>query len=157
MSYDTAQICINGHIINESFNDYPEFNETFCSKCGGKTITTCQSCNSVIRGAYRGGMGLSSMDLPSYCITCGKEYPWITSGIEAAKELLDLNDDLSDTEKEEILASVRELTKDSPKTEVNVLKFKKFAKKLGQDSFDALYKITIDVAAEVGKKILIGA
>lgn len=153
MSYDTAQICINGHIINEFFKGCPEHNEKFCSQCGEKTITSCQNCHADIRGAMEDGF---QMALPSYCISCGEPYPWIQSGIEAAKELLDLNDDLSDSEKEEILASVKELTKDSPKTEVNILKFKKFAKKLSLDSSEALYKITIDLAAEVGKKLLTG-
>jgi len=42
--YHTAQICLNGHIINESIEEYPEKNEKFCSLCGSETITECPSC-----------------------------------------------------------------------------------------------------------------
>ena len=50
--YDTAQICINGHIINSMSISKPEHNKKFCDKCGEPTITNCQNCNAPIRGYY---------------------------------------------------------------------------------------------------------
>jgi hypothetical protein len=50
--YDTAQICINGHIINSMSKSHPEHNKKFCDKCGAQTITNCPNCNAPIRGYY---------------------------------------------------------------------------------------------------------
>jgi len=50
--YDTAQICMNGHIINSMSKLHPEHNRKFCDKCGEPTITNCQKCNSPIPGHY---------------------------------------------------------------------------------------------------------
>ncbi len=50
--YDTAQICINGHVINSMSKSHPEHNKKFCDKCGEPTITNCPKCNAPIRGHY---------------------------------------------------------------------------------------------------------
>ena len=50
--YDTAQICINGHVINSMSISHPEHNKKFCDKCGALTITNCPKCNTPIKGHY---------------------------------------------------------------------------------------------------------
>jgi len=50
--YDTAQICINGHIINSMARSHPEHKKKFCDKCGAPTITNCPKCNTPIKGRY---------------------------------------------------------------------------------------------------------
>jgi len=50
--YDTAQICMNGHVINSMSKSHPEHNKKFCDKCGAPTINNCPKCNTPIRGHY---------------------------------------------------------------------------------------------------------
>ena len=50
--YDVAQICLNGHVINESVKEYPKFNKKYCDKCGASTITNCPNCHAEIQGEY---------------------------------------------------------------------------------------------------------
>ena len=38
-SYETAQICENGHVITIRYNSEKHEQEHFCSKCGEKTFT----------------------------------------------------------------------------------------------------------------------
>ena len=50
--YDTAQICMNGHVINSMSISHPEHNKKFCDKCGAPTTTNCPKCNTPIKGHY---------------------------------------------------------------------------------------------------------
>ena len=157
--YDVAQICLNGHEINSRARTSPEYNQNFCDQCGEETIKQCKNCNEPIRGEFIGdGMiiGGGFYDVPSYCHNCGKPFPWIESSINSAKEVLELDDKISEEDKEKLISSIREISKDSPKTELNALKIKKIAKKLGKDTYDVFYKIAIDVGTEIAKKTLIG-
>src|SRR5213080_2664584 len=54
--YDVAQVCLNGHVTNGFSRSSPEFNETFCSNCGERTITVCPACNHAIRGQIAGSI-----------------------------------------------------------------------------------------------------
>ena len=51
-SYDTAQVCINGHLICTSIETLPDDTQNYCSECGVKTITDCPSCHAKLRGYY---------------------------------------------------------------------------------------------------------
>ena len=51
-SYDIAQVCLNGHLINASTQRSPEFSKKFCSRCGAPTTTTCTQCDAPIQGEY---------------------------------------------------------------------------------------------------------
>ena len=51
-TYDIAQICREGHVVNTMARDYPESNEAFCAKCGSATVTACDGCQAAIRGHY---------------------------------------------------------------------------------------------------------
>jgi hypothetical protein len=66
-SYDTAQICMNGHVITRAFHDMPEFNKNFCDRCGQPTITQCAGCHTEIQGHYRGGMPSLHESAPAFC------------------------------------------------------------------------------------------
>jgi hypothetical protein len=72
--FDVAQICLNRHLINYYAKGDSFLNKDFCSTCGEKTITQCQSCGHEIRGeysvsswqehdVYSGGL----FNCPSYC------------------------------------------------------------------------------------------
>lgn len=78
-SYDTQQVCMNGHQITDSFHRYPEHRRDFCKRCGAKTIHQCQNCGAEIAGDYHvdgvASIGFST-PVPRFCERCGAEYPW---------------------------------------------------------------------------------
>lgn len=88
--YDVAQICLNGHVINEYATSYPEFNKNHCLQCGSKTIEKCPSCAENIQGFYHTPGAISvggEKTAPRFCHSCGKPYPWTETAIAVAKEL----------------------------------------------------------------------
>src|SRR5438309_1162326 len=101
--YETAQICLNGHEINQSATSSPEFSADFCQKCGAKTIQECPACRTLIRGYCHipGVVSLGDFEVPAHCHSCGEQYPWMGARIRAAKELSDELDILSTEEKEQ--------------------------------------------------------
>jgi len=88
--YDTAQICLNGHVITSSTTTSPELKRQLCDKCGAATITECPKCGANIRGDYHvpGEPTLGeTYRLPKFCRDCGVAYPWTESSLKAAHEL----------------------------------------------------------------------
>jgi len=45
--YDTAQICLNGHMVNFYSDSQSDSNQNFCSDCGAPTIRQCPNLNSI--------------------------------------------------------------------------------------------------------------
>lgn len=151
--YDVAQICQNGHVVNSSFVDYPQHNQNFCEQCGSATIIKCPDCNTPIRGYYRGSMSLNYI-VPSFCINCGQPYPWTKSKLQAAHELAQEIENISDEDRIVLQKSIDDLVKDSPSTPVAVTKFKKIMVKVGQTTAGMFREILVDVLSEAAKKAL---
>src|SRR5947199_9996158 len=84
--YDVAQVCLNGHVPNGFSRSSPEFNETFCSNCGERTITVCPASNHAIRGQIAGSM-IVGFPAPTFCHNCGEACPWTARSVTAAREL----------------------------------------------------------------------
>lgn len=152
--YDTAQICLNGHEINDSFYGNIDHNQKYCKDCGAKTIINCLSCEAEIRGHYKDGMSGAYM-VPSYCHNCGKPYPWTERQIKAAQDLVDELEKVSKKNKELLKASIEDLVNETPKTIPAAIKFKKIISKAGgfvlQKLYDELYKIASEGAIKVLK------
>ncbi len=140
-------------------HDYPQSNQDFCDKCGEQTITACESCNTNIRGYYHvpGVFGFSGFNTPSYCNNCGAAYPWTQRSLEAAGELADELESLTEEEKEALKSSLPDLVKDGPKTVVAESRFRKLMKKAGADAYDGMRSILVDVVSEAVKKSIFGA
>jgi hypothetical protein len=153
-SYDMAQICTNGHVINSSAGNSPEFNQSFCSKCGAKTISFCPHCAAKIRGHLRGEVTFSQIDAPAFCYNCGKPYPWVAVTLSAAKDLADELDELSPDDRVTLKGTLDDLVSDTPRTQVAVARFKKIVAKAGRVTAEALKKVLIDVVTEAVKKQL---
>jgi len=88
--YDTAQICLNGHVITSASKTSPKLKRRFCDKCGATTITECPKCGANIRGYYHVPGELTverTYILPKFCRDCGVAYPWTESSLKAAHEL----------------------------------------------------------------------
>lgn len=155
--YDTAQVCLNGHIINDSYTQYPEFNQSFCGQCGAETITTCIECGAYIKGSYIDTDFCTPDMAPavsSYCHNCGKPYPWTLSALEAAQELLEIEDILSQEELDYLSKNMSAIVSDTPKTTVVATKLKLAVGKLSRHVGSAIYDIVVDVASETAKKTL---
>jgi hypothetical protein len=77
--HDSAQVCLNGHVLNPAVHVTPQYNSDHCPKCGAETVTACD-CGEPIRGAlvyvqkYSQSVlgGLRRDDPPpAYCTNCG--------------------------------------------------------------------------------------
>src|SRR5579862_2867577 len=101
-SYDTAQICRAGHVINTMATRFPAHNQPYCDKCGEATMTTCGLCKAPIRGSYLapGFLTSSNYPAPAFCYQCGGPYPWTERRLRAARELAEEAEGLDDDEKE---------------------------------------------------------
>lgn len=155
--YRIAQICLNGHCITDSFDAYPEHGQHFCDKCGAATITACPSCGANIRGDYYAPGVLivgGHYQVPAYCYSCGKPYPWTQSAIESAVELIQEEEELDATQKEKLASSLPDIISETPKTQVAVVRFKKAMSSAGRFTADALRQFAIDFGCELAKQQL---
>jgi hypothetical protein len=153
--FDTAQICLNGHVINEAAESYPEENQKFCSKCGEKTIIRCQYCEIPIKGYHHCSVVVMADFIPpKFCHNCGKPYPWTESKLKAAQELIDEAEKLTEQEKDILKQSLDDLVRGAPNTQVAALRFKKYTTKAGEVVMGGLRDIMVDIASETAKKIL---
>lgn len=157
--YDTAQICLNGHIINTMAASSPQSNQKYCADCGAQTLTECPGCNLPIRGHSNVPevFGFFDYDKPNYCHNCGKPYPWTVTSLEAARELADELENLSFEERQQLKDSFPDLVKATPKTVVAETRFKKLMKKAGSDAYDGMKSILVDVVSEAVKKSVFGS
>jgi hypothetical protein len=157
--YDTAQICLNGHVINDNYRLYPEHNQRHCDKCGEPTIITCPHCNAAIRGSYE-VPGVAVMGAPApapaFCHECGQSYPWTEKRLETAKYLAEEFDQLDEAEIQALKGTLDDLVRETPKTELASFRFKKLMKKAGKGAYDAMKDILTDLVSETVKKSIFG-
>lgn len=153
---DTAQVCLNGHLINDSVHRMPEYSRDYCGECGEKTITNCQKCQNRILGHhYVDGLAdFTALVVPKHCESCGRMYPWTETAYQALGELLAEQNSLSQKEKHELEESFKSVTTDNPKTEIAAFRIKKYSAKIGKPLGSMLINIVSGVATETAKKHL---
>ena len=157
--YDTAQICLNGHVINWRATSLPQHNQKYCAECGRPTISACPNCNAPIRGYYRvsGGAGyFYNYNRRNYCHECGKPYPWTVASLEAARELAGELKKLTAEEQEQLKETLPDLVAKTPRTVVAETRFKRFMKKAGPEAYDGMKAILTNVVSEAVRKSLFG-
>src|SRR5450756_713310 len=98
MEYRTGLVCLNGHVETTWMEIAPP--TPYCSICGEPTISACPDCDAPIRGMIEGIVPLADEPAPQFCYNCGKPYPWTGRALEAADELVNDLENLSDEEKE---------------------------------------------------------
>ena len=135
-------------------------NKNFCDRCGESTITNCQNCNASIRGYYHQSNGRApiyptDLPLPSFCLECGKPYPWTEAKLKAAKELSDILEDLSPKERDLLKKSIDDIVRDTPRTAVAANQFKILVAKAGRIIGEQLRNLVVDIASETAKKIIL--
>lgn len=155
--YETAQVCLNGHMITSGIESSPEMAQKYCSDCGAPTITRCPACDAPIRGYHHipGVISISQTKVRSYCHECGAPYPWTKAKLEAATELVQMSN-LSEEEKNALVADLPALSSDTPRTKVAVVKWKRFLDNTTSTIKQALRDILVDIASETAKKALFG-
>jgi hypothetical protein len=154
--YDTAQVCPNGHVANDSVRRYPEHSVTFCERCGERTITACQKCGREIRGEYhvRGAFAPSEYVPPPFCHNCGTAFPWTERKIKAAHDLAADSGLLSQEELSQFSENIPPLLNESPQTAVAANRIKKLLIKVGAGTAQGIRDILVDIASEAAKKVI---
>ncbi len=154
MSYHSATICRNGHVLSK----YESISNEFCPKCGEKTYSHCPTCNACIRGLadVEGVLiiGNRKYNKPNYCYACGGPYPWTEKIINSAIELLALDDELDESTKDLIKTAIPDLIVDTPSTPIATAKYQKAVSKAGQILTNSLRNLLIDVVSETVKKTI---
>ena len=154
--YYSMLVCENGHVLTECL-ERSAAAAAYCDKCGAKTISTCPSCGSKVRGQLINSnfvMICFTATAPKYCPECGEPYPWTLATIEALKELAALDDDLDEVDKTILIDSAKDAMTDNPKTRVAALKVKKVLGRAGKATASAARDLLVDVLAESAKKMI---
>jgi len=154
--FDVAQICLNGHIINNSSMTFPSSNKKRCPDCGSETITKCLACNQDIRGYHfvPGVIGFGGLEkAPGFCEHCGKPYPWTESRLEAARDLAGQLD-LDIPERTLLEKSIEEIVRDTPRAPAEAVRFKGVVEKAKPWALAAFREVLISVVSEPVKKMI---
>jgi hypothetical protein len=155
--YDTAQVCLNGHVITSMSITNPSRMRKFCEKCGEATITSCPSCRESIPGYYLDSSVIGfRYEPPAFCGECGKPFPWTERRLAAARELANEAEHLSTEERQQLADSLDYLTRDTANTQVAVGRFRRLVAKAGGETGNALRSVLIDVVSEAAKKAIWG-
>jgi hypothetical protein len=155
--FDTAQICLNGHVVTTQYSKMPEQRQGFCDKCGQPTITACTTCYTAIKGNYHnpGVVKLgSAYTAPTFCHGCGEPFPWTWTALNAAKELVSELDDLSEKEKSIIKSSIDDMIRDTPRTTLAATRFKELTTKAGTEAVKGFKSILVNIMPEMAKNIV---
>lgn len=155
MSFHSALICENGHVISS----YGATSQKYCTVCGKETVSLCPNCKASIRGQVDSTV-VVMMNLPytrpNFCHECGHPYPWTEIILDNAVELVALDDELDADSKELIKSAIPYLLVDSPAAPVAAAKYKKGLEKSSEFLKNALHSLLCDVFSEAVKKLLIG-
>ena len=151
MTYYPAFICENGHEISTLSNSC---SDKYCSKCGSRIINRCPHCNGVIRGRPDESYGfITEFEVPTYCRSCGKPYPWTSAAIEATVHLLEASD-LTSVEQQDIVQILPDAISETPRTLLAAVRFKKALASAGSFVAEGLRQFAIDFGCELLKKQL---
>jgi hypothetical protein len=156
--YDTAQICINGHIITQFAQTRPGQAKKFCDKCGAATTSVCPKCSKPIQGYHHSPrvVRVVKEEPPAFCHECGEPYPWTEQRLAAVKQLTDEVAEFSAEEREQFQQSVNDIVKQTPNTPVAVNRLRRLMSKGGQWVTEGLRTILVDVLSEAIKKQIWG-
>lgn len=151
--YEKATICLNGHTVSDTKDNYIDY----CSRCGKETVSSCSNCSKPIRGLYvlPDVFGFSYTK-PSYCFKCGHAFPWTEQLLNNAIELVSLDEELSENDKEIIKNALPDLIIETPSTPVATAKYKKFVPKAASYVQEGLRNLLVDVVSETAKKSIWG-
>ena len=143
-SYDTAQICLSGHVITSAARQNPELRKEKCKKCGSSTIMACTNCALPIKGYYSvpGVINFSSKySKPMFCENCGKPYPWTESSIISCKGLVELSEVISESERDNVMNYIESIIKSDAYATISKVKLNRTLSVIEPDLKEAIEKI----------------
>ena len=149
-----VNVCLNGHW---SISGRLLQNEQYCEKCGQKIIDKCPSCGAFIKELGQASIvsvGFQEYELAAYCKKCSKAYPWTQSALEATAKIILAENQLSDSDKKMLIASLPDIIADTPKTELAAMRLKRAAASAGKFTTKALLQFAIDFGGSVALKAL---
>jgi hypothetical protein len=130
----------------------------FCKECGEETITKCRECNTSIEGRiiHARVSAVGNFIPPKFCYGCGNPHPWTRSKIDALEELIEFEEKLSESNKEELKKNINDIITETPRTKIATMKFKHLITKMGKETGIVAKNLAIEIASETAKKILLG-
>lgn len=153
VTYNNAQICESGHVITQYDNYFTS--DINCSICGLKIIDKCLECGKPIHGIEHSDISyMFEYIRPNYCYFCGKPYPWTKSAIESAAELIKMEQNITNEEKENCITTLPDIICETPRTSLAVARAKIIASKSGKFIADGIRQFVIDFGCEMAKKML---
>lgn len=156
-TYRAAKICPNGHVATTAADQNHELREAFCSQSGEATIIQYPKCSASIGGDdyVEGVLGFGGdYEPPTFCNNCGSRFPWAERKIAGTVELVEADANLTPDEVQQFRTDLTKLTKDSPKTQVASLRFKKVMAKVRTSVASGVRDIVVDVLSEAAKKAI---
>ena len=154
--YDTAQICLDGHIISKTTKRNPESKEDYCHTCGKETITECLQCSTGIRGSYYiNGSAAYSYSLPNHCYSCGEPFPWTTLHIKLIEELVD-ELDLDNNDKETLRNEAKHIVCSTQRTTLARHKCKRILSSLSDEAREMFKRLLTSIGTENINEIIPG-
>lgn len=144
--YRTAKICQNGHMITNNVES-SDNHDKICSECGAETITQCKFCGAAIHGVYILPSYIGKYPptpVPAFCYNCGKPYPWTESFFNTADEMVDMFDELSTEQKQQLKETFPDLIVETPQSKLAALKAAKLINGLQSFGKDIFVKLLQD-------------
>lgn len=154
-NFDIAQVCLNGHVITDSFSTEYKKAQPYCDMCGEETIVKCTNCETPIRGYDSGSSVIYTYEPPSYCYKCGHAFPWISSKLKYAEELAE-HFEMNEDDKRLLIENLEDLMRDTPRKQIAALKVKKVLAKTEPIFVSALKEVFKAVSTEPIVKSLWG-
>lgn len=153
--HPTALVCMNGHCITSDLENHPECAAKYCNECGAKTIGQCPSCNERIQGAYdiTYSHPVNPYSPPKYCSNCGKPFPWTKIALQAAKELIQEDESLDDSEKRAVSESLTDIITETPRTPLAATRLKKLMPKIGDFTLEGMRQFLTDYGCDIALKL----
>lgn len=152
--YKVGQACLRGHAVTGDASS--SFSAPHCGKCGERTISQCERCEQMLRGAYTnaGGVTRAGWTPTAYCHACGGAYPWTQSKLDAVSELAEAIEELTEHEREVIRELLPHLIEETPRTSPAGFKVATIVGKLVGPGKTAMKRVLEEVAIEAGKRAL---
>lgn len=143
------QICKNGH-LDKIVDGFTKPTRPFCSQCGEQILSNCPNCCHYITTLIS-----DDIKVPNYCFNCGNAFPWTQNLIDNAVEIISLDEELSENQKEIIKNAIPDLIIESSSTPVAQAKYKKYMSRAAEYVQEGTRNLLIDVVSETVKKSII--
>jgi len=155
--YAKAAVCVHGHPLTGDIEYHPS--AKFCAECGAAVITSCPDCGVPLRGHYvpPGATAVGGpYSPPNFCFSCGKQFPWTAEKVAAARDLADELEGVSADDRAKLKTAIDDVVAGGPRAELGATRIKRMLETASTSVGKALWKISVEVASEAAKKILLG-